>query len=314
VPSSTSSFSYFVWSYLVPWLAFTLAFALGTDYLFVQVIIPHSPGSSPKIKRLIEGNDPEEVGIFGSSRAEGNYMPEVLGHDVYNYGLSGVQFEATRVLLEIELAKPKRSPVIINFDPEFFDLPGIGDPVAYVPYCTRADFRGLLQGAGAYRPYYAIPGVRFFGSYETHLKEFAEGFSSPTHELVRGESLQKNRLPPNRFAALVAERLAVKSTFFVPALKDAAFQSLMNAHPERQFIVVVAPFHWSYYAASPDFPRVLEYATGLQRMHPNVLVLEFDGREMDDSLFFDTVHFNVAGARVFSEALRRRLDERGIHI
>jgi len=146
------------------------------------------------------------------------------------------------------------------------------------------------------------------------LKEFVERFASPTHELVRGEALEKNRLPPNRFAALVELQRTSRRHIAIPAEKDAAFQAMVAAHPERQFIVVVAPFHRSYYESYPDFDRLLEYVDGLARAHANVVAFTFNGRELDDGLFYDTVHFNATGARVFSLALRERLDARGIRL
>jgi hypothetical protein len=303
-------------SYLVPWLTFTIGFALALDRVFAEFIIPRSPGAAAKIKRLLRSVDRDEVGVFGSSRADGDFVPTELGEHVYNYGLSGIEYGVTEVLLEIELAKPKRAPLIVNVDPEFFDEThiGIGDVNAVIPYCTLPAFRDVMERAGAYRAYYRFPGARFFGAYELHLKDFINGFASPTKELVRGANLEKNRLPPARFRQVVEERLAWRSSFSVSNEEDARFQTLLARHREREIILVVAPYHPSYYEVFSDFPKVVQYLSDIERTHANVIVLIFDGRKFDDSMFYDTTHLNAEGARRFSRELRRRLDDRGIKL
>jgi hypothetical protein len=300
--------------FVAPWLAFTVVMALGLDAFVARVVIPKSAGPAARVAHLLQTRDVEEVGIFGSSRAEANFVPSLLGSHVWDYGLSGAEFDATEALLEVELAKPKTSPVIVNFDPEFFDAAGIGDVSAFVPFCSEPRLERLVRDAGKFEPRYRVPGARFYGEYDNYARYFFSAFSTLTAQFDHGAHLELGLLSPERFRAVVEQRRASRGVFRIDATKEARFRAMLRSHAERRIVLVLGPYHPSYYESFADMPRVLDWLAQLEREHPNVATISFDGRGLDDASFYDTAHLNAAGARAFSTELRGRLDARGIHL
>ncbi|HEX2678737.1 MAG TPA: hypothetical protein VHM19_18920 [Polyangiales bacterium] len=295
----------------MPWLAFTLVLALGADALCTYVLIPR--GTTGRIQRLLRSDDPDEVGVFGSSRAEGNYVPDLLGAHVYDYGLSGTGFEVLAALLDLELAKPKRAPILINFDYDFFRS-DLGDPTDYIPYYSQPAFRALMAQGGKDRLYFRVPGLRFVGTYEGYVKGFIESFGSPTKTFVRGAALNKSPLTREQFLQFAAQRRAMHESFSAPPAMDARFQAMLAQHRDRKVVLVVAPYHRSVYDSVTNFSELRAYLSRLEQTHSNVITLYFDGSTLADDEFYDTSHLNEAGARKFSLQLKQQLAERGVQL
>src|SRR4051812_1211544 len=101
--SSTSSFKQFLLRMLLPLIFILSGAGLLFNYFFEKVIILNSELCGVyKINRIISETHPNEIPIFGSSRAEYGLFPDSLGHDFFNYGLSATQYDVTLFFLEQE--------------------------------------------------------------------------------------------------------------------------------------------------------------------------------------------------------------------
>ncbi|MGZ4056888.1 MAG: hypothetical protein ACXVPM_18390, partial [Bacteroidia bacterium] len=61
-------------------------------------------------------NIQSEIPIFGSSRAAGSYIPDLLDTNCFNYGVEKTEHLLLELFLKNEYAKKKTTPIIINFD------------------------------------------------------------------------------------------------------------------------------------------------------------------------------------------------------
>ena len=74
--------------------------AFGLGWVFEQYIIYGSKATgASKTNRILHETHLNEIPIFGSSRAEGSYVPSILGEDYFNYGIAGTQNERGLALL-----------------------------------------------------------------------------------------------------------------------------------------------------------------------------------------------------------------------
>lgn|GEM_PF-5099260 len=140
----------------------------------------------------------DEIPMFGTSRIRWNYDPVVLGPNLYNYGMDGSSFEVTDVLLQIELAKPKTTPIII--EPEFEDTHKLGDPAKFIPLLSDARFRPPMQKFHALGWWQFIPGLRYFGQYDVYVREFLNNRRMTNWKAAQGYSYDTTPPPFNRAA------------------------------------------------------------------------------------------------------------------
>ena len=123
-----------------------------------------------RINHLYHENG-DEIPIFGASKAHGHYNPRLMGLNAFNYGIDGASYEVTDVFLQIELAKPKTSPVIIEL--QHRDTGQLSDPAKFIPFVRDPRIRQLLDRFHAMDWKYYIPGLRYFGHYDYLFKDFS---------------------------------------------------------------------------------------------------------------------------------------------
>ena len=139
------------------------------NFAFEELIIFKSEiNGAYKVNRILTKTEKDEIPIFGSSRAEGNFVPSIIdSNNCFNYGISATQANIWLFFLEQELKKEKTTPIIINFD-----LDGLvysnGDMGNYIPNWNA--IKNTLKMSGKF--YYYIPFVKYLGQYERYLKYF----------------------------------------------------------------------------------------------------------------------------------------------
>ena len=69
------------------------------------IIFPVDVLGASKVNRILNHQYNNEVPIFGSSRAQSSYFPELIGDDVFNYGIDGFGSNIWLFFLEQELKK-----------------------------------------------------------------------------------------------------------------------------------------------------------------------------------------------------------------
>src|SRR6185437_1473174 len=115
---SISSFKRFLLRILLPFAGIISLAGLVFTYVFEQKIILNSQiVGAFKVNRIMKETHPDEIPIFGSSRAEGGFIPDSLGSNYFTYGLSGSKYDVTLFFLEEECKKKKNNPwILLNVD------------------------------------------------------------------------------------------------------------------------------------------------------------------------------------------------------
>ena len=201
------------------------------------------------------------------------------------------------------------------------DLPGVKD------YLKRVD-RWELR--------YAIPGVRYYGSYESYLRYSAREKNSKNKQLSRGALLMD--LVPSKAvfanqvkarAIDVAEHRAIMAKvndptravsaserqmlhgldlqllFTADSARIRRFEELVSSRPERPFLLVYTPQHTSELAGIANYAEIEKLFAALESRHPNLHVFNYARMPLPDDHFKNSSHLNNAGARAFCTAFRR---------
>jgi hypothetical protein len=292
---------------LLPLIVLAVLFCWGLDvFIRKQLIGQTATHGAAKLYRIQEPR-PDEIPIIGSSRALCSYIPDTLGPQYYNYGINGIGYAVMDIFLKQELAQQKSTPIILNFDFKMFYYQ-MGDLNSYLPHSEIPEVKVLLKRHQFYSFQMRIPGIRYFGSIDAFAKDRLNERLQLTKAINKGAAIEKAVTPPEQFAKLVKQRLDSAETFDPsPELIDTLFQRIQN-HPQRDFIIVVAPYHAAYYQSIPAKDRTAAKAL-MQRLDalPNARVIDFDTRQWPDSLFFNTTHVSLLGAQRMSQMLRDSL-------
>lgn len=162
-------------------VAFVVVFLLGMDYVFMNYVVFYSEISNQgKLRRLIENTDNQEVAMFGSSLARSSFIPDSIGEHAFNYGMGKAIYDVNRLLLQIECAKDKNAPIIMEFNPRTF----IKEPLStinrstYIPNLDYPEVERFMRESGhydgdefksAYSWHYKVPGLRLYGNYAEYF-------------------------------------------------------------------------------------------------------------------------------------------------
>jgi len=291
-----------------PWLAVLHAFAAIAglaDYSLTRWAIDENPaGNAGRVYHLLrEAGD--EIPIFGSSRVYHDYVPAQMGVNAYNYGLDGASYEVTDALLQIELAKPKTTPIVIDLKPEADH--DIGDPATYIPFVFDSRIRGMLVRNDAIVWRFFVPGLRYFGYYDYYLKELVNDRAQVMRRVERGFTYERYwTFDRARLDDAVTKRLRSTNGFFPDEGQDQRLIAQIRAHTERLFFLVYSPVHASCFTS---FQNAAEFAAFKQSLAalPNVVVLDFSRTDYPDQWFMDTNHLLYDGAVDFSRRLGERI-------
>ena len=300
--------SSFRWLFGTALAALFLAIAAyGADLLLTNAIRDSQSLAAGRIARLRDLRDPNEIPIFGSSKAEADNDPSVLGKDFYNYGLASTGLNVTNWLLETELRRPSRQPIVIDLVQ--WTVVEFGDVRNYLPLSQDEDVRDFLKRAGLWRWYYAVPGLRFFNSWDWYVKGLITDRIVLTKRYDRGFNVNLDEAPwnPAVFREKVAARLALNYPLGIDPVEKRRFLSLVRSAPDRQFVVVLAPLHKSFFAHNDGGIGLRKDLRDMRRGLPNLHIIDMTHANYPDQYFLDTAHLNQRGARAFSIQLRAEL-------
>src|ERR1700722_4314651 len=117
------------------WIMAVLAFAglcVLADLAFTHGIVLRTPLSDSARIRHLYLDESDAIPIFGPSRAHGNYSPMDMGLNAFNYGMDGASYEVTDIFLQIELAKSRTIPIIIEL--QHSDTGVLGYQGRFIPF------------------------------------------------------------------------------------------------------------------------------------------------------------------------------------
>lgn len=293
------------------WLCYFAAFCaicVLADWLFTRFIVYGTPESeSGRIHHLYQESS-DEIPIFGESRARQDYIPTEIGFNTFNYGIDGAGNDMTDTLLQIELSKPKITPVII--DMQIAGSPILGGSDQAIPYLSDARFRNMLRRNQKMIWQYYLPGLRYFGSFEWYLRNFINSRVSVSKKTIRGYDFEFEVARPDKaaFADLVKRRSQASFGYHPDEHEDRRLIAHITAHPERLFFLVYSPYHPSCFALFENTGKFQAFQETL-KSHPNVVLIDWSRMHYPDDDFKDTTHFLQSGASDFSRKLSLKIRE-----
>lgn len=288
------------------WIFALLIFIAGcllADRTFTRDIILRSAASdSGRIQHLFLPNS-NEIPVFGTSRVHGLD----LGTNAFNYAMDGTSFAATDVLMQIELAKPKTTPLIVEL--QFQDSGSLGDQGKFIPFATDPRFRQLLLRFHAWEWRYLVPGIRYFGYYDWFLKDYLNEHAHVT-KVTRGfvEFLHAAPFDQTKFDEFVHARLQMTNGFIPDEELNRRLVAQIKAHPQRLFFLVATPMHSSCYAHFLNNDKLEEFKAMLAAF-PNVVVIDWSRMPYPDEAFVDTLHMRRVETAELSRKLRDKISQ-----
>jgi hypothetical protein len=302
--SSTSSFKRALLRLLLPVPAVIIVLCLVVDKLFfTQVILKNTTAGSYKTWRVFNETHKEEIPIFGSSRAAGSYVSELIDPRCFNYGIEKTMIDLTGIFLAEELTKDKTAPVIINWDYEIF-REDKGNVAHFIPSIDEPAIAGYMGNKVEWFHHY--PAVRFFNVYDDYVKSYI-GERSGSSRISNGGFFVTFTPPPIQFEKMAATRRKAVFTWTDDLPKQAQWEKLLTS-THRPIVLVIAPYHSSYYESFRNMEGATAYLAKLDAL-PNVTVLDYGRMLFPDSAYQNTTHVNYTGAVEFSDALGRKLKE-----
>jgi hypothetical protein len=282
--------------------------AISIDLVWTRFVIRDTAISdAARIDHLIH-EDGSEIPIFGNSRAQEHYVPEILGDDVFNYGMDSVSLDVVDAFLQIECKKNKRTPIIVDLCHSV--LPTVGAPAKFPPFVRQPEIRQMLDRLGLMQWRYWVPGLRYFGYYDWYLKDYLAENVFRAKKSVRGHTIglvELNRpFDRRRLDEYIQLRLKEGYDFSSNSNQDRLLFEVISNTPQRTFVMVYSPVHSSCFA---NFGNAAGFARYLDKLRSftNVVVLDWGRMDLPDECFRDTVHLNEKGAIEFSRRLADRL-------
>lgn len=283
---------------------------VSTDAFFTLRFVLASPLSdSFRIRHLYQDTG-DNIPIFGTSKARNHYSPKDMGLPAYSYGLDGASYDVTDVLLQIELAKARTTPIIIEL--QYFDSESLGSVSTYIPFIRDPRFRQLLTKFREMSWRYYVPGIRYYGYYDAFLSEML----FPTQKVTDGFGEWRHPMPfsQGRFDEIVRVDLTRKVGYVPEQNWDFKLETRIAAHTNRLFFLVISPYHSAYFVNFKNLDKFTNVKQKLSAL-PNVILIDWSRLYNDDKYFQDTVHLRREAAADFSrrlgETIRQTLRQRG---
>lgn len=306
--SYISSFSRYVLTIVFPvLLSVGVISAIFTFWFEDKIILANQSCGAYKINRIIHSGDPYEIPIFGSSRAEASFIPEILGSYYFNYGLEGTQENVMLFFIKEEYKKrrKKMSPyVIVNIDLDGINTKS-GDLASYL---YNSDNEGVKQLMGErYESHFSIPFIKYIGQFESYFRYYLNNRMQLTKYSKNGAFIDKVVLPKKMMDDLIEYRRKNQDVFLSePELKKEFFKTI-NDCKERQYVFVIPPYHSCYFTNYKNPEDAKAFVNELRAL-PNVKVFDFSGVIYPDSLFINTTHLNYNGAVRFTKEFKDSLN------
>ena len=309
---SISSFKSFLLRLLLPYFVIISLVGFVFQLVFEKYIILSSDTCGAyKVNRILTHNDPDETPIFGSSRAEYGFVPDTLGKDCFNYGLTSSRYDVTTFFMEQECKKKKNKPwLIVNYDYESL-MYDIGDISNYLYNFGNKDVRDLVGTNKKF--YYSIPFIKYYGQYEVYFKYFLMKRNDILKITDKGASLFKTDLRPDEFKVLVEQRKKNPSIFAHDEGLKQKMLRIIKSNPQRQFIFVISPYHSSYFTIFEHYDDANKFLQELDAI-PNVILIDYSKKYYPDSMYLNTTHLNYKGAYKFSRDIKDTLNKLGIQL
>jgi hypothetical protein len=292
---------------MLPYLAATLTVVLIGNHLFEEHIILATPvNGAYKIDRILHHEDPNEIPIFGNSRAEAHFVPAIIHPNSFNYGLSGTHADVWMFFLQQELKKSRQTPILLNIDLEGLDS-AIGNPSNYILNADHPEVQALM--GRHYSWAYRIPLLKYFNQFDLFMGLWMNNRSKPVAGGERGALLHHKPVDSATRAISFIRRAEGENSFDGSPTMESELFALLAAHPGRHVIFVVSPYHASIFKHFTNLDEAHDLLSRLDAL-PNADVIDLSHVDYPDSLYDNSTHLASVGAVRFSQELRDSLHAR----
>jgi hypothetical protein len=284
------------------WLMAGLIFCtvcVAADFAFTNIIVLGSPVSdSARIQNLLT-NESGEIPIFGSSKAHGHYIPADMGIKAFNYGMDSASFEVTYALLQIELAKSRTTPLIVEL--ELWDTGTLGEKGRFIPFVRLLAIHHLLEYYHGTDWRYYLPGLRYYGYYDVFLHKYLS-LKSNIVKINQGfsEDVPLPPYDPAKMEQYIQQRLKTTTGYYENQEHNDRLTQEITSHPQRLFLLIASPYHpacFTHFQNEDQFQIWESRLAGLS----NVVVLDFSHHPYPAEDWLDTIHLRRVGASDFSK-------------
>jgi len=295
------AFYRFLQRFLLPFLAITSVSGLFAHWAFERYIVlgKATANGAYKVHRILTETHPDEIPIFGSSRANGSFIANILGKKYHNYGLDGAFDNVSLFFLKEELKKNKKTPIIIELGMEGLN-PSTGNAMYYLPHASNPSVKALM--GDFYKPWHLIPLVKYYGYTEAYTDIYLKSLPTTTQTTL---AWSKQEAPIEEF---IRARLKMPTVFRNDSGLVKALDTILRAHTTRKIIFVIPPYHSAYFTTFEGEKEAQAYLVFLTTFS-HVRVLDCGHFSYPNSLFINTTHLNYEGAVRFSTELRFLLND-----
>jgi len=263
-------------------------------------------------KDIMEGNANADIVILGNSRAFDACNREILdsltGHRAYNLASIGNPFIIQRFRYKMYREYNRKPQMIIQFVDEFSlgTTISLYEPFQYYPWMWRKPFLREMLTMPADRPWLLhaiIPFQRYRGSRPWNL--FFQ-----RHEFIQ-DGFKENELSRNRGF----QRVTKQHDFVYLKKTDDLLRDFLRRSSKEgiQVVFVLVPYHDSFRFKDGEKEKMRQY---FEDVASESGIPIFDGATLeivhDSTLYLDSEHLNMKGAKVFSDSLARYLTRHGL--
>ena len=259
--------------------------------------LPHE-----KIARFYSPKKPINLIILGSSRAEGNYVPDILesNNRGYNFGLPGTGNKIWYYMLLDELDNSISRKVIVNIDLSEYSIQE-GEDYNYNYFLKLPKGTNLYASLEASTKSKILPyPLYYFGSLKGFISESLKDYINLTTVTNNGFKGNTNVLSIKQFEAIANNDYSVNIRFNEKLWHDT-FQRISESNDTVYF--VLAPTFYSN-LKNIDYANFKSGMLKLSQKYTKVEFYDFSNSINNQSLFYDPYHLNYNGAITFSEMLK----------
>jgi hypothetical protein len=293
-----------------------IVFLCVLDYFVTSEVTNSSALTPNKIQRYLNGTPADEIAVFGNSRATKGYMVDSIAPNAYNYGMPNENFVVIELLLSMELKKKSTAPIILDVHDYFYehDVFLNINIETYIPFVKENEkVKKFLEINHRNKPYYSIVGLRYFGLYTVYSNIILSKLLGWDKKIyAKGGIFETGVHDKETFKKRVEKRLSERRVFKVDKEREARFTKFFEENPNRKFILVMSPYHYSLKNSLSNYDEMVSYYKDLSTTYSNVEFLFFESTNYPDSFFKDTIHLNILGSSKFSRELKEELKRRGI--
>ena len=302
-----------------------LSFLTGLAFLFIFADLllssklkadPHFLNGDCHIwNQIINQQIDSDIYIYGSSRGRMHVNPRILmdamDYSVYNFGIDGHKFELQNLRHQL-LMSSQHKPKMIIYSLDYFTIMNDKDLYQrdqFLPYMwLNKPFRKALKKFNGFRRFdFYIPLIRYRGRTKA-IKQAI--FQKSNHgnfveERVLGFSpkgitaLDTTKLNRDRYEIDVDEENQNNFKEFVSSF----------AHSDVQLVLLYSPEYYLHFKQVKNRRKIINDYREIAEQY-NIPFIDYSKHKFcrDHQLFFDVLHLNEKGTRIFTKDLAKKLN------